>query len=173
MRSLHLKIALLAGCLILGGAVFVVAQEDPFSKLTYPIPELGNCLNRTACEAYCDKSENMEACLDFAEKNNLMSQEELQQAKKFVAVGAKGPGGCLGKDACEEYCGDISRIDECVSFALACGPLFNDLGDHAGAYRPTTFPDGKVQPFFQSNGHDQVHFHLDVVAGHHHLYPFR
>lgn len=102
----------------MGGAVFVVAQEDPFSKLTYPIPELGNCLNRTACEAYCDKSENMEACLDFAETHDLLPQEEIETGRRMLALGiTEGPGGCRGQQECEAYCDQIEHIKECIAFA--------------------------------------------------------
>ena len=118
MRLIRLKIALLAGCLILGAVVFAVAQEDPFSKLTYPIPELGNCPNRTTCEAYCDKSENMKSCLNFAEVYNLLSKEEIEAGQRMLAFGmAEGPGGCKGMEGCETYCDQIEHIKECITFA--------------------------------------------------------
>lgn len=97
------------------GAVVLASVED----IQYPVKELGNCATEEACKTYCDKSENIEVCISFAEKNNLMSQEELGRAKKFIAAGAEGPGGCTGKDSCEEYCNDISHIDECIAFAEA------------------------------------------------------
>ncbi len=46
-----------------------------------------------------------------------MSDEEIVKAKKFLEIGGEGPGGCEGKDSCEEYCNDINHIDECISFA--------------------------------------------------------
>ena len=103
--------------IIIAGFLLSSASAQTAADIQYPVKELGNCQNETACRAYCDKPGNLEACLTFAEKNNLMNQEELEQAKKFMAAGGKGPGGCTGKEACEEYCNDISRIDECVSFA--------------------------------------------------------
>ncbi len=86
-------------------------------NIQYPVEELGNCQSEAACKNYCDKPGNIEACLAFAEKNNLMTSEELEQAKNFIAAGAKGPGGCTGKESCEEYCNDVSKIDECVAYA--------------------------------------------------------
>ena len=87
------------------------------ANIQYPVEELGNCKSESECRLYCDKPANVDACLDFAQKNNLMSDEELSQAKKFLAVGEKGPGGCKGKDSCEQYCDDINNIDECISYA--------------------------------------------------------
>ena len=118
MRLFRLKIALLVGCLILGGVVFAVAQEDPFSELTYPIPELGNCSNRTACEAYCEKPENMKSCLNFAEVHSLLSKEEIEAGQRMLALGTtEGPGGCEGMEECEAYCDQIEHIKECIVFA--------------------------------------------------------
>ena len=85
-------------------------------NITYPVAELGNCANETACRAYCDDAAHLNACLTFAEKNKLMSRDELQTAKKFAKVG-KGPGGCTTKESCDLYCDDVSHINECVTFA--------------------------------------------------------
>ena len=103
----------------LGFLSFVIIQKAlaDISDIQYPVPELGNCTSEANCRSYCDKPQNTEACLAFAEKNNLMSSEELAMAKKFSAAGDKGPGGCTGKDSCETYCNDISHIEECITFA--------------------------------------------------------
>ncbi len=87
-------------------------------NVQYPVKELGNCQDESACKSYCDKPENAEACVNFAEKNNLMSKEEVEMAKKFIAAGSKGPGGCNGKDKCDAYCNDMAHIDECIAFAV-------------------------------------------------------
>jgi len=104
-----------AGIIVLTDKVF--AQETAAAGIQYPVKELGNCKNQEDCKSYCDNPENIKVCVDFAEKNNLMSEEEIKIAKNFIAAGSKGPGGCTGKDACEQYCNNISNIDECISFA--------------------------------------------------------
>lgn len=93
------------------------AQSDPIENIQFPIAELGGCEDKQACKAYCDKPGNMEACIAFAEKNNLMPAREVEQARKFLAAGAKGPGGCTGRESCEAYCNDPANIDACVDFA--------------------------------------------------------
>ncbi|MDP3052448.1 MAG: hypothetical protein Q8N22_00635 [bacterium] len=120
MKTKYLNFIILSfiiiGSLVLTNQVF--AQEPTgAADIQYPVKELGNCQDKTSCKTYCDKPENTEACVSFAEKNNLMSKDEIDTAKKFVASGSKGPGGCAGKDACETYCDNISHIDECVSYA--------------------------------------------------------
>ncbi len=97
----------------------VVAQEAAgIESVQYPVEELGNCQSQSACKAYCDKPENIEACLNFAQENNLMTEEEIALAKNFVAMGSKGPGGCAGRDECDNYCNDTANIDECITFAV-------------------------------------------------------
>lgn len=122
VKTKHLIIgSIIISFLIIGSAVLigkVFAQEaSGIENIQYPVKELGNCKDGAACKSYCDKTENASACLNFAEKNNLMPKEEIETAKKFVASGSKGPGACRGKNECEAYCNDINHIDECVAFA--------------------------------------------------------
>jgi len=120
MKTKYLITFIVIGLALTGSASLInkaLAQEASTADIQYPVEELGGCKNETDCRSYCDKKENTNACLDFAQKNNLMSDEEVSQAKKFLASGEKGPGGCKGKDSCEQYCNDISHIDECISYA--------------------------------------------------------
>jgi len=97
----------------------VIAQTvvPPIMKVSYPVVELSNCADKSACKVYCDKSENIDACLSFAQKNNLMSSDEINTAKNFKKTGMIGPGGCKGKDECKVYCNGPDHMDECISFA--------------------------------------------------------
>lgn len=99
--------------LIAVGTFILAANAD----IQYPVAELGNCQDEASCKTYCDEPDNLPACLDFAKANNLMSEEEMAMAEKFAAAGGTGPGGCTGKDECENYCNDISHINECIAFA--------------------------------------------------------
>ena len=98
------------------------AQTDP-TTIQFPVVELGNCKDKDACKSYCDDANHIDACLAFAEKNNLMSEDEIDTAKKFMEAGGKGPGGCTGKESCQAYCDDISHIDACIAFAEKAGIL--------------------------------------------------
>lgn len=112
-----LGVGLLASVAIIANGAF--AQTTP--DVTFPVAELGNCEDTDACKAYCDDADHLNACLAFAERNNLMSEDEIHTAKKFIEAGGKGPGGCAGKDACRNYCDDIGHIDECIAFAEKTG----------------------------------------------------
>lgn len=55
----------------------------------------GGCRSREECEAFCFQEVNMETCMEFAVKNGMMKQEEIELFKK---TGGKGPGGCRGRE---------------------------------------------------------------------------
>src|SRR6185312_13252712 len=52
-------------------------------------------------------------------------------------------------------------------------PLLDDAGDDAGAHRAAALADGEAKLLFHRDRHDQVHFHRDVVARHHHFRALR
>ncbi|MCX6751544.1 MAG: hypothetical protein NT161_02120 [Candidatus Nomurabacteria bacterium] len=131
---------LVFGILISGGIIgFANAQtQSPLQSqeqknlgdIQYPVLELGSCANKESCKTYCDKPENVNACLNFAEKNNLMQKEEIDAAKNFQDNGMVGPGGCKGKDKCDTYCSDPVHVDECITFAEKNGLMSSsELGE--------------------------------------------
>lgn len=101
--------------------VFAASERD----ITFPIPELGGCVNEEACKTYCDDENNIRACIDFAERHNLLSSEEIDEARKFERVRdvVNGPGGCTTPQSCEAYCNNIAHVDECLAYAEEHGVL--------------------------------------------------
>lgn len=120
MQILKINYNLIISAAIIAASLSVsfvlIARATSAEDIVYPVAELGNCKNETACRSYCDKPENIKACVNFAEKHNLLSDEELERGKKFAEIGT-GPGGCKDQASCESYCNDVSRIDECLAFA--------------------------------------------------------
>ena len=89
----------------------------------------GGCTSKDACEAYCSDISHIKECVAFGEKHDLIPSRELAEAKKIVSAlesGAKLPGGCTSKDACEAYCSDSNHIEECILFAEAAGFMEGD-----------------------------------------------
>lgn len=118
----------LSGFLNIAGVIY--AQNLPIvsdvEKLTYPIKDLGNCKNPGDCRSYCDKGANMTACVAYAEKNNLLSGEELRISKLIAEKmkAGKMPGGCKSRAECESYCeGNVKSINECIAFAEEVGVI--------------------------------------------------
>ncbi|MEK7641036.1 MAG: hypothetical protein AAB389_03510 [Patescibacteria group bacterium] len=86
----------------------------------------GGCKDQKSCEAYCNETSRMNECLAFAEKHQLMSQKDFEEAKKVQSVLSQGgtlPGGCKNKNECEAYCSGGDHIEECLAFAEKAGFL--------------------------------------------------
>lgn len=89
-----------------------------FEDITYPIAELGNCENQAACFDYCNEPTHFDACMAFAEENNLLEEEEIEEYRVVnEALVNGGPGGCTNEVECETYCSDVNNLRECISFA--------------------------------------------------------
>ncbi len=114
-----LSVGIAVSLFIVSDAIKAEAQT---STIQYPVAELGNCKSEAECRSYCDDSKNADTCFAFAEKHNLMSQEEIRAAKRFAKVG-KGPGGCTSRDECDNYCNNSDHINECISFAEQNGMM--------------------------------------------------
>lgn len=84
----------------------------------------GGCTGQNECEAYCENVSHIEECVAFAEEHDLLSPEELQEARQIaqaISQGVQLPGGCQSEAACEAYCEDFSHMNECLEFAQAAG----------------------------------------------------
>src|SRR3989344_4089447 len=99
----------------------------------------GGCKTKDECRAFCDAEGNMETCLAFAAEHNLMSPDDLEQARKFV--GKPGPGGCRGSE-CKTYCESSEHHEECLAFAEENGFIKPEEAERARKLINTTGPGG-------------------------------
>lgn len=111
---------------LLFAPVFVFAQN--LEIISYPIEELGGCENKEACRAFCDKFENLEKCLNFSEKNVLLTDCRLTDARKFLNAinGGLKLLPCKSKEECRVYCSDEVNFKECLNFVENAGFLSRD-----------------------------------------------
>jgi len=123
ISSYILLFGILVSSLIFSISFAETAVDVTDVNIQYPIVELENCKSKDSCKTYCDKPANIVSCIAFAEKNNLMTADEISVAKKFINAGSEGPGGCTTKDSCESYCNDIDHINECITYAEKTGIL--------------------------------------------------
>ena len=90
------------------------------TEITYPVKELGGCADKDTCKVYCEEPGNMQSCVNFAEKHNLISEKEAEDGRKFSSIvnsRGGGPGGCKTRESCEAYCENTDNIDACLAFA--------------------------------------------------------
>lgn len=100
---------------------YTALSSSPFD-IEFPIPELENCADKTACKAYCEDAKHQDACRAFAEKHGLgaSKQEADETLQKLERDG--GPSDCAKNAknpalACKRYCDDVAHIEECVAYA--------------------------------------------------------
>lgn len=113
-----------SACISFGEKSNLISKEeaDRARKLENALQEKGpgSCTDRKTCEAYCDDVKHIDECLSFAEKNELFSSAELNDARKIaVALKSDGlPGSCSNKMSCELYCTQMAHRQECLDFAV-------------------------------------------------------
>lgn len=102
-----------------------IANAEKFTKASQKGgPDF--CQTSSGCnlDSYCEERAHLSQCLDFAENNNFISQQDLAEARrveKAFKSNAPTPGGCEGKNDCLNYCADLSHTSECLRFAQAAG----------------------------------------------------
>lgn len=103
----------------------LVLAED-ISKAVFPIAELGNCKDQDACKVFCDAKENMLACVNYGQKNGMISEAEASVAKRAIPkiIAGQTPGNCKDRLTCEAFCQSTNEhLQECVDFAEEIGAL--------------------------------------------------
>ncbi|TSC82049.1 MAG: Uncharacterized protein G01um101420_579 [Parcubacteria group bacterium Gr01-1014_20] len=92
-------------------------------QVTYPIAELGGCDDKSECKAFCDKSENIESCVAFAQNHGLINQADADRAQKFSRSLKSGstPGQCATPASCKAFCSDLTNIEVCTAWAEKSG----------------------------------------------------
>ena len=104
------------------GALFALTVYGQQLSITFPIPELGNCQDKTNCQLFCSKSENIDNCTTFGREHGLLSSQEADQNHAILEIQKEGgPGGCKSEVACRKYCNDPGHAQECFSFAQQRG----------------------------------------------------
>lgn len=124
IKSLRTHFILGILCLSLAAflSAYLVFASSPFD-ITFPVEELGNCVNQSQCKAYCDRTENFKACSEFAAKHGFAIKVEHEAIEgridKFVEVleSGGGPGGCKTEAECRVYCEEPANMESCLEFA--------------------------------------------------------
>lgn len=143
--SLFLSVAVLATAIFVSSALAVRATSE--GDIVYPVAELGGCADETACDGYCEDVGHARECLDFADKYNLVSDDEISDGRKYLEILEKGgPGGCKDEASCGAYCEDVNNLPECVDFIEKYGDVSQDelkrLKQIAAAIRQGINPPG-------------------------------
>jgi len=107
-------------------AAIATVGSGGMKNVRFPIEELGGCKSMSECKTYCAESDNMLSCINYAEKNNMLSGEELRVSKIVAEKVSKGgtPGGCKTRESCEAFCvGKVENINQCIAFGEELGVI--------------------------------------------------
>ncbi len=116
-----IAIFILSFAIVISGGLATFASSE--ADITFPIVELGGCEDQGSCETYCEDSAHINECIAFAESHNLLTDLQIEEAKRFKNAGSVGPGGCDSAFSCEVHCNDINNINECIAYGEEHGFL--------------------------------------------------
>jgi hypothetical protein len=90
--------------------------------VVYPISELGNCGDFTACRAFCGRAENNAECIKYAvRKGFYKKRDELLKRQKLLQR-AKIELKCLTDKSCKKFCDIKENTEKCREFLIKHKP---------------------------------------------------
>lgn len=107
----------------------------------------GQCKDEASCRAYCEDIDNIEECVNFVEKFNLASSDELKEIRQMANVKKAGvafPGNCKTKESCLKYCDNSANAVVCMEFALEAGFIPKEDAESVGKIIPYLKSGGKL-----------------------------
>ena len=114
-------------------------EDEAVDKLLQEKSGPVGCDTKDKCHEYCEQEANMDECFKFATENKLMSEEQIEQAKKFK--NKTGGGGCNGP-ACRTYCENEEHAQECIVFAEENGFISKEEAEKAKKFIGKIGPGG-------------------------------
>ncbi len=92
-------------------------------NITYPIADLGNCLDANACFIYCNQPKNQSSCYSYAKTHGLIQDKEIDdddlppEKMQEIITTAQTELGCNSKEQCMSICGQPENYLKCETFA--------------------------------------------------------
>jgi len=84
------------------------SQSNQLGQLKQPSQSVSSL---EPCDQYC--SNHIEECVKFSVATGNMTE---QQAQVSIKTGGKGPGECVGKEACDAFCSNTDNQETCFNF---------------------------------------------------------
>src|SRR3989344_4058995 len=107
----------------------------------------GQCKDEASCRAYCENVDRIGECIDFVEKFNLESSDNLKEMRQVAdakKAGTAFPGNCKTKESCMKYCDGPTHAVECMEFGLKTGLMPKEDAEAAGRILPYLKSGGKL-----------------------------
>ncbi|MEK7604060.1 MAG: hypothetical protein AAB461_02990, partial [Patescibacteria group bacterium] len=107
----------------------------------------GGCTKEEECRIYCEDVDRIEECLNFVEKFDLATSDELEEMRKMADVKKAGvafPGNCKTKESCLKYCDNSANAVVCMEFALKAGFIPKEDSEAVSKIIPYLKSGGKL-----------------------------
>src|SRR3989344_3332518 len=105
----------------------------------------GGCKDEASCRNYCENMDNLEECVNFVDKFDLATPDELKEMRKIADIKKAGvpfPGNCKTKESCLNYCDNSANAAVCIEFAQKAGFIPKE----------DTEAVNKILPYLKSGG---------------------
>ncbi len=86
-------------------------------NITFPVAELGNCIDFVSCKAYCDDITHTDACVAYAKNKGFYQPNPLETNKQQILAAAQNILGCDSVSSCIAFCQIPTNITACTEFA--------------------------------------------------------
>src|SRR3989344_4603611 len=126
--------------------------DDEIKEIEKAVEAIGNggpggCTKEEECRIYCEDIDHIVECLDFVEKFNLESADNLKEMRQVADAKKSGvpfPGNCKTKESCMKYCEGPTHSVECMEFALKTGLMPKEDVEAANKILPYLKSGGKL-----------------------------
>lgn len=91
--------------------------------VTFPIAELGGCVNYSECRDFCEDPINHNQCIDFAKKKGFYKEDKvtLDIRNNDFWSRSRSELGCDTMASCQTFCEKPANLDKCDAFAKKHG----------------------------------------------------
>ena len=121
----------------------------------------GGCKGKEECDAYCENPDNMDECINFSSRDEMMRRDEFGRNEKMMRG---GPGGCKNEKECMEYCEDPENREECIREAQESGMMSPDEFDRMKDEMDRMMEGRDMNDFHdREEGDFREHFEIDEV----------
>lgn len=122
MKLKTFSVLILSISILFFGTAVVFGQETPEQVaqrhgVTFPIAELGGCVDYSACRTFCEDPVNSSTCISFAKSKGFYKDENMEKQKSTILAFAKAELGCDSETSCREFCGQQENWEKCGEFA--------------------------------------------------------
>ncbi len=119
-RLFLLLVTVVGVLFVLSSRVMAQESDQEMAKkynISFPIVELGNCADISACKTYCDDQSHRDVCIAFAKKKGFHKETAGNDRREKLVEAARATLGCTSEAECRSFCQEQKNFEKCRKFA--------------------------------------------------------